>query len=155
MANAEISIAGPSDLAVIVDLYNQVFAPRRDAGFFERRMRGRANVLSLIAEVERRPVGFSCGIELKPNTWFNWLVGVLPDYRRAGIASQLTEAEHAWARDHGYRYVRMECHNQTRPVLHMAITLGFDIVGVRWDNDRDANLIVFEKHLTDAVGEDD
>jgi GNAT superfamily N-acetyltransferase len=150
MANAEISIAGPSELEVIADIYNHVFSPKRDVAFFERRMRGRANVLRLIAEVDHRPVGFSCGIELKPDTWFNWLVGVLPDFRRAGIAAQLTEAEHAWARDHGYRYVRMECHNQHRPVLHMGITLGFDVVGVRWDSDFNTNLVIFEKTLSPA-----
>lgn len=147
MANADINVVGPRELPLIVELYNAVFTPHHDLAFFERRLRGRTNTLNLIAEVDRRPVGFSCGIELKPNTWFNWLVGVLPDYRRAGIASQLIEAEHAWAADHGYSYVRMECHNQHRAVLYLAIRAGFDVVGVRWDADRQSNLVVLEREL--------
>ena len=147
MANADIVVIGPSETELIVSLYNEVFAPSRDAAFFERRFKSRMHILNLIAEVEGRPVGFSCGLELKPDTWFNWLAGVLPDYRRAGIASQLIEAEHAWAADHGYGYVRMECQNQHRPVLHMAITLGFDVIGVRWDSDRHNNLVIFEKEI--------
>jgi len=147
MANANIMVVGPGETALIVDLYNAVFTPSRDIEFFERRLRGRTNTLMLVAEVDKHPVGFSCGIELKPNTWFNWLVGVLPDFRRAGIASQLTEAEHAWAADHGYSFVRMECHNLHRPVLHMAITAGFNVVGVRWDSDRHSNLVVLEREL--------
>lgn len=147
MANADINIVGPSEMALISSLYNTVFAPPREVSFFERRFRGRANVLNLIAEVEGRPIGFSCGFELKPSTWFNWLIGVLPDFRRAGIAAQLSEAEQAWAADHGYSLVRMECHNQHRPVLHMAISQGFDVVGVRWDSERHSNLVIFEKEV--------
>ncbi len=147
MANADIIIIGPTESVLLASLYNEVFAPRRDVAFFERRFRSRCNILNLIAEVDGRPVGFSSGFELKPNTWFNWLVGVLPDYRRAGIASQLTEAEHAWALDHGYEYARMECQNEHRPVMQMAVTLGYDVVGLRFDNDRHTNLVIFEKEL--------
>jgi len=32
-------------------------------------------------------------------------------------------------------------------VLHMAIKTGFNVVGVRWDPDRQDNLIIFEKAL--------
>jgi len=152
MANADIIIVGPSEVELLASLFNEVFAPARDVSFFERRMKGRCNVLNLIAEVDGRPVGFCTGFELKPNTWFNWLFGVLPDYRRAGIAAQLLEAEHAWAAERGYEFVRMECHNQHRPVLHLAIKHGFDVVGIRYDNDRHSNLVIFEKEI--SAGED-
>jgi hypothetical protein len=33
-------------------------------------------------------------------------------------------------------------------MLHLAIDLGYDIVGMRWDADRNANLVIFEKSLT-------
>lgn len=147
MANADIIVIGPSEVDLLTTLYNDVFSPRRDAAFFKRRFLGRENVLNLIAEVDGRPVGFSTGFELKPTTWFNWLIGVLPDYRRQGIASQLTLAEQSWAAEHGYQYLRMECHNQHRPILHLVISHGFDVVGVRWDNERQSNLAIFEKDL--------
>jgi hypothetical protein len=41
----------------------------------------------------------------------------------------------------------MECHNSHRAILHMAIEMNFNIVGVRWDPDRGDNLIIFEKSL--------
>jgi GNAT superfamily N-acetyltransferase len=148
MANADIIVVGPSETELIAAIYDDVFTPRRGVEYFERRFRSRENILCLIAEVDRQPVGFSCGFELKPNTWFKWLVGVLPDYRRAGIASQLSEAEQAWAADHGYQFARMECHNQHRPVLQLAISQGFDVIGIRWDNERHNNLVIFEKDIT-------
>lgn len=147
MANAKIDIVGTGELPLLVDLYNQVFKPGRFAEFFHRRFLGRHNVLMLVATVEDRPVGFYVGFELKPSVFFSWLIGVVPDYRRSGIASQLMEAAEAWAHDHDYEHLRFECHNDHRPMLHMAIELKYDIVGIRWDPDRTMNLIIFEKML--------
>ena len=147
MANAKVDIVGLSDLPLVTDLYNQIFKPARDQEFFKRRFLGRHNDLILIASVEERPVGFFMGFELKPNTFFAWLFGTLADYRRQGVASQLLEAVHAWAHEQGYELIRFECHNQHRAMLHLAIDHSYDIVGMRWDSDRAANLVIFEKVL--------
>ena len=147
MADAIIDIVGPEELPIIVRLYNQIFRPMRDAAGFRRRFLGRHNVLQMIARVGDRPVGFFLGFELKPRAFFAWFYGVLPDYRRQGIASQLMEAVHSWARLHEYESIRFECHNQHRPMLHLAIALEYDIVGIRWDPDRGANLVLFQKML--------
>jgi GNAT superfamily N-acetyltransferase len=148
MADAIIDLVGPEDLPIIVELYNQMFRPPRDLEMFRRRYRGRYNILQLIARVEGHAVGFFLGFELKPTVFFAWFYGVLPEYRRQGIASQLMDAVHSWARQHEYESIRFECHNQHRPMLHLAIALGYDIVGIRWDPDRGDNLVIFEKVLT-------
>jgi len=148
MADAIIDVAGADDLPDICELYNQIFRPLRDLESFQRRFRGRYNVLMLIARLEERPVGFFLGFELKPAVFFGWFYGVLPDYRRQGIASQLMDAVHSWASQNEYESVRFECHNQHRPMLHLAIALGYDIVGMRWDPDRGDNLVIFEKVLS-------
>jgi GNAT superfamily N-acetyltransferase len=147
MADAVIEMVGPEDLPVIVQLYNQIFRPPRDVESFHRRYRGRYNVLQLVARLQNRPVGFFLGFELKPTVFFAWFYGVIPEYRRQGIASQLIEAVHSWARQNEYESIRFECHNQHRPMLHLAIALEYDIVGIRWDPDRGDNLVIFEKVL--------
>ena len=147
MADAIIEMVGPEDLPVIAQLYNQIFRPPRDVESFHRRYRGRYNVLQLIARVKDRPVGLFLGFELKPAVFFAWFYGVVPDFRRQGIASQLMEAVHSWARQNDYESIRFECHNQHRPMLHLAIALEYDIVGIRWDPDRGDNLVIFEKVL--------
>lgn len=148
MADAIIELVGPNELPLIVSIFNQIIRPPRDVDTFERRFRGRYNVLQLVARVDDRPVGFFLGFELKPTVFFSWFYGVLPDYRRQGIASQLMDAVHAWAKQNDYESIRFECHNQHRPMLHLAIALGYDIVGIRWDPDRGDNLVIFEKVLT-------
>ena len=147
MADAVIDIVGPEELPALVKLYNLIFRPGRDLDSFQRRYLGRYNILQLIAHVNDRPVGFSLGFELKPGVFFSWFYGVLPEYRRQGIASQLMEAVHSWAKLNDYESIRFECHNQHRPMLHLAIALEYDIVGIRWDSDRGDNLVLFQKTL--------
>jgi GNAT superfamily N-acetyltransferase len=147
MADAIIDIVGPEELPDIVRLYNQIFRPMRDMDSFRRRFQGRYNVLQMVARLNDRPVGFFLGFELKPTVFFAWFYGVLPDFRRQGIASQLMDAVHDWARQNEYETLRFECHNQHRPMLHLGIAQEYDIVGIRWDGDRGANLVLFEKSL--------
>ena len=101
----------------------------------------------MVARLDDRPVGFFLGFELKPGVMFEWFYGVVPEFRRQGIASQLMDAVHDWARLQEYDAIRFECHNQHRPMLHLSIALGYDIVGIRWDPDRGDNLVIFEKVL--------
>jgi GNAT superfamily N-acetyltransferase len=145
--DAVIGEVGPDELPAIVELYNQIFRPARDVASFRRRYLGRHNVLQMLARVNDKPAGFFLGFELKPTTYFAWFYGVHPDCRRQGIASQLMEAAHDWARQHGYAVMRAECHNHHRPLLHLSIALEYDIVGIRWDSDRGDNLVIFEKAL--------
>jgi GNAT superfamily N-acetyltransferase len=149
VARADIIIADDRLLAQAVELYNSMFRPKREVDFFKRRFTGRYNALTLLARVGDRPAGFWIGYELKPGMFYHWLGGVSADIRRQGVGRQLQEAQQAWARDHGYEYVRCECLNHQREFIHFAVELGYDIVGIRWDSTHADNLIVFEKNLLD------
>lgn len=150
MANADIVVIGLGELPLIVELFNEVFRPGRDLAFFQRRLEGRRNPVILLAQVDKRPAGFAVGFEIKPSTLYCWLIGVLPDFRKVGIASQLMEGLAAWARDNGYEVVRFECYNHHRPMLQLAVSQNYDVVGIRYDTDAGANLIVFEHSLGES-----
>ena len=147
MANAKIVPVGPGELSLVTELYNEVFTPRTDMEFFRRRFRGRHNVTMMVALIDDRHVGFIIGFELMPSTYFSWLCGVLPEFRRLGIATQLIQAQQAYAQEHEYQIVRFECSNQHRPMLHVAIREGYDLVGIRWDTASANNVVIFEKDL--------
>lgn len=151
MADATIDVVDITELPQIVELYNGIFRPARTLESFQRRFMGRHNTLQLIARVGDKPVGFFLGFELKPDTFYAWFYGVLFDARRMGVGSQLIEAAQGWSAQNGYESIRLECHNQHRPMLHLAIDLGYDIVGIRWDGDRGANLVIFEKNLQNGL----
>jgi len=150
MANARIEIVGPGEYELICQLYNAVFRPPETVAYFDRRLRPRHNPLMLVAELDGQPVGFSCGYELRPSTFYTWLCGVIPAARRLGIGSQLMVAQHAWCRQQGYEMVRIECYNQSRPMILLTVQKGYDIVGIRWDSRTSNNLVIFEKHLTES-----
>jgi GNAT superfamily N-acetyltransferase len=147
MSEIVIEVAQPTELPKIVEMFNQIFRPARTVETFERRFHGRQKILQLIAKQNGQPVGFFLGFELKPDTYFAWFYGVLPNVRRMGVGAQLIEAAQKWATEQGYESIRLECYNQQRPMLHLAIELGYDIVGIRWDADRNGNLVIFEKLL--------
>lgn len=132
-----------------VDVYNAVFRPKREVDFFKRRFLGRYNVLTLLARVDEKPVGFSIGFELKPGMFYHWMGAVRTDMRRNGVGRQLMEAQHAWAKDHGYEFVRCECMNHQREFIHFVLALGYGIVGLRYDGTHADNMIVFEKNLVE------
>ena len=132
-----------------MEVYNNIFRPKRTKiGPFKRRFMGRYNSLTLIARMDNKPVGFWIGFDTaKPSMFYHWLGAVLPDIRRHGVGRQLQEAQQAWAKDHGYEYIRCECMNHQREFIHFAVAMGYDIVGIRWDSTHADNLIVFEKNL--------
>lgn len=147
MADAIIEIVGQDDLPTIAALHNQIFRPARDVAGFQRRLRGKYHVLQMMARVGDKPVGFFVGYELTPQTMLAWSYGVHPDFRRQGIATQLWDAVHEWAISHHYENVRLEIPNVAKPMMQLALTLDYDISGVRWDSERGDNLVVFEKDL--------
>jgi len=151
MAQADISIVTEQQIPMIVELYNAIFRPPENEEYFRRRFQGRYNVLVMLAALDTRPVGFSIGFELKPFVFYNWLTGVHGDFRRKGIGKQLLESEAEWAKNHGYEYLRFETLNRHKPMTHLAIDSGYDVVGTRWDSMRSDLLIQFEKALLDEL----
>ena len=149
VAQAEIIIADERLLQEAIDVHNLIVRPKREVDYFKRRFLGRYNPLALIARMDDKPVGFWMGFEHKPGMFYHWLGGVLPEVRRGGIARQLHEAQKAWARDHGYEFIRCESLNHQREFLHFAIEVGFDIVGIRWDSTQADNQIMFEMNLVE------
>ena len=61
----------------------------------------------------------------------------------------MNEAQIAWAKDHGYEYIRCECMNSQKEFMHFAIEAGYNVIGTRWDSTHADTLINFEKNLVE------
>lgn len=147
MADAIIDRINPTDTGLVAHLYNSVFRPPMSEDEMRTRLRGRHNVLVQVARVGNEAVGFYIGMELRPDVHFAWSCGVVPEMRRAGIATQLMHAAEDWAKTEGYQTLRFECANHVRPFLQFGIANDYDIVGIRWDGRQMQNVVIFEKAL--------
>jgi predicted GNAT superfamily acetyltransferase len=90
-------------------------------------------------------VGFKIGYERKPGHFYSWLGGVLPTYRKAGIASVLMQQQHDWCRENGYHTVRTQTYNQWRNMLILNLRHGFEVVGTM--QGKHGLMIILEKSL--------
>ncbi len=141
----------PKDTELMAHLFNQVFRPERDGDSFARRLESRMHPLFMVARIDNEAVGFYVGMELKPAIHFSWLCGVMPDARRMGVATVLMRDAMGWAQSRGYSGLRFECTNDKRPMLHFGISQGFNIIGLRWDEERLQNLLIFERNLAEPI----
>lgn len=100
----------------------------------------------ITAYIENQPVAFKLGYELNENDFYSWLGGVIPDYRRIGIAADLMKIQHEWCRESGYKKIQTKTQNRFRDMLLLNISYGFDIVGFH-DSDEGGPKIVLEKKI--------
>ena len=120
--------------------------PEFDPAYDENRIAARIGLrrhLSLVARVDGQPAGFKLGYETGPGRFSSWIGGVVPTYRRQGVAQQLLDAQEAWCRTAGYREVTVKSRNRFRGMVALLVRNGYDIEGVRQDG-----VLLLRKHLT-------
>ncbi|AGO53193.1 GCN5-related N-acetyltransferase [Serratia plymuthica 4Rx13] len=82
----------------------------------------------LIAEVDGQAAGFKLGYQTQEKVFYSWLGGVLPAFRRHGVARALLAEQERWARAQGYRRLTVKTRNQFRAMLTMLIGHHYQIV---------------------------
>lgn len=90
-------------------------------------------------------VAFKAGYAVSDTKYYSWLGGVLPDYRRRGLASALMERQHAWLRARGYGMVETATNQDNRAMAAANLKHGFLIAGTRRNPDN--TQILFLKAL--------
>ncbi|MEP5611429.1 MAG: GNAT family N-acetyltransferase [Cyclobacteriaceae bacterium] len=106
--------------------------------------------LMLVAEIEEQLVGFKCGYERDTGTkkFYSWLGGVLPQFRKKGVAESLLSKMEEWCLERGYEVLEFKTFNEHKAMLIFAIKSGFEIVDVRYSEKDDRKRIVLQKELT-------
>lgn len=77
-----------------------------------------------------QPVGSKVGYKLSDGCFYSWMGGVLPAWRRHGVAEMLAVAQEEWLRERAYTRLRFKTRNSCRAMLHFALSREFHIVGV-------------------------
>jgi len=104
-----------------------------------------AQALLLVAEADNNLAGCKVGYDVGEQEFYSWLGGVLPPYRRCGIAAILLREQERILAESGYRSVGVK---SVRPASAMQLLLqkeGYACVGIETASRGDK--LLFEKQL--------
>lgn len=102
--------------------------------------------LILVAYTDEQPVGYVIAHE-RDGSFYIWLAGVLPTYRRHGVLSQLMTRAEQWARQANYTSLTIKTRNRFKSMLLFLIARDFKIVDVDKRHSSDSHRLLLEKAL--------
>lgn len=114
---------------------------------YHQRLKGRPHLI-LKAACEGQDVGFKVGYALDSKVFYTWFGGILPAYRKHGIARDLATEQENWARSEGFTTIRLKTRNYLKPMLIFALKSGFYISEIQPKPDLKDHRIVLLKSLT-------
>lgn len=112
------------------------------------RLADRKSHIIIAQHSAEKALGFKVGYEISDTVFYSWLGGVVPRYRRQGIAQQLREAQELWAQTQGYTQIQVKSMNRFPAMLQLLIAADYHISAYEDLGDTDRSKIVFQKTLT-------
>ena len=87
--------------------------------------------LILLYEIKGKAIGFKVGYRLSDYEFYSWLGGVLPKYRKQGVAQKLLDYQECWVTDQGFRKLSVKSMNRYPSMLRFLIKNDYQIVSVK------------------------
>ncbi|WP_058912892.1 GNAT family N-acetyltransferase [Entomohabitans teleogrylli] len=114
----------------IVRLHQQIpeLFPLHDSAVLAERI-GDKRWIGLLAEIDGATVGYHLGYWLNPTHFYFWLGGVLPAWRRHGVASHLLDALEQQTSREGAHTLSVKSMNRYPGMLIFLIRRGYQIDG--------------------------
>lgn len=103
--------------------------------------------LILIARINGELAGYKIGYEISNQTFYSWLGGVVPKYRRQGIATKLREHQESWALESRYSEITVKSMNRFPSMLQLLISSNYEIHGYEKRGTKGDGKILFFKKL--------
>lgn len=137
-----------ASLAEILELYHRLpeFEDCRSVADLQARL-ATNQTSQLIACVNGVPAGFKLGYALSETEFYSWLGGVLPEFRRDGVAQALLLAQEKWAMEQGYRTLSVKTRNKFRGMLMMLLKNGYQLVELEPQGEPNDHCLLLRKPL--------
>ncbi len=137
---------GIGDLDAIRKMNHLIFAEDRVINSFEKE-----DLLILEARIHNEPVGFKVGYRENQKIFYSAKGGILPDYRRQGIALHLLKDMMIRVQQMGYSHFAFD----TFPNLHPGMTIlalenGFRLIKSDYNSVYKEYRLRFERRLVDG-----
>jgi len=123
----------------------QGFMRETSVARWKEKLEHRQSILVQWVSDNNKVVAFKAGYILRPGLFYSWIGGVLPEYRRMGIAKKLLIEQHEHARKLGCTEIRTISTNSHKEMIICNLMHGFDILEtkIRGDETR----VVMTKRL--------
>ncbi|MEM6647288.1 MAG: GNAT family N-acetyltransferase [Bacteroidota bacterium] len=109
----------------------------------------RDDLMMLLASVDRKPVGFKIGYRESRHTYYSAKGGVLPAYRRLGLARVMLDVMMEQVRDRGYRHFAYDTFPNKHPgMTTLGLHCGFRVVKADFNTVYNDFRLRLEKRLT-------
>ena len=94
----------------------------------EYKKRCAGKYLALIAEIDNQSVGFKIGYDrFKNGSFYSWMGGVLPRFRRMGVAYSLANFQEKWADENGFSSIILKTRQKHDEMIAFSLNRGFII----------------------------
>jgi GNAT superfamily N-acetyltransferase len=98
---------------------------------FAEKLDGRRNLSAHVAlDGEGRLIGLKLGYERNRGVFNSWMGGVAPEARGQGIAAALMAAQHAWAKEAGFRGLETATRQPNQAMAILNLKAGFMVAGL-------------------------
>lgn len=135
------------DIPTAVTISKQIpeFSDAYEQVEYEKRL-SKARHLILGAYYEGQAMGFKVGYE-RGDYFYSWIGGVIPRFRKQGVAQALADFQENWAKNNGYTTIVFKTRNYLKGMLIFALKNGFHIIDVETYPDISRNRILLQKKL--------
>ncbi|SDC56379.1 GNAT family N-acetyltransferase [Williamwhitmania taraxaci] len=124
------------------------FGAPHDIAFFESRLSGKAHYV-IVAYADEFPVGYMIAYDRDSDgSFYCWMAGVTPEYRRSGIVSMLMSELERVAASKGYKWVTIKTRNNHRQMLSFLVKAGFNFTAVVERPATKDNRVLLEKRIS-------
>jgi GNAT superfamily N-acetyltransferase len=121
--------ASPAELLWVHERIPE-FPGKASLDFYTERLKHRLQ-LALVAEKNGELLGFKVGYQSDtPDTFYSWMGGVRPEFRKHGVATALAEYQENWAIDQGFKSVFFKTRNRFPGMITFGMKRGFKIMEV-------------------------
>ena len=115
--------------------------------YFESRYQSN-DKLMIVAYLDDMPAWYIVGYDkYNDNSFYCWMAGVDPKYRRKWVLKELMSYQENWAKNRDYKRIKITTRNTRRNMLAYLIKYGFFLTEVNQYPDVENNRIHLEKIL--------
>jgi len=120
-----------------------------DKELFSSRLQDKTPII-ITATYQDQLAGYKIGYKKSKDEFYSWLGGVVPEYRKMGIATKLRLFQEEWVLKAGYTKISVKSMNCYPAMLQLLIRGGYKINGYQDNGDADSSKIKFIKYLTNT-----